>query len=116
MIPQLQVASGSVTGRYHVLNGKGNQDAAYWRATEDRLVAVVCDGCSAGEHNAAGAVLGARMLVEAIHRLLEQVPAASMQESLELARCAVLAELRSLLEALGGTHAEVVAEYLSFTV
>lgn len=81
----IEVASGTVTGRDHTFGGnlvlgKPNQDAIATAWTEDAFIAVLCDGCSSGEHSEVGAQLIARMLLSDIVWLLEEsitVPAQS---------------------------------------
>ncbi len=65
---RFEIAGGSVSGRSHVLAGKGNQDAYYWAGQETSLVAVVCDGCGSGASSEVGAELGARLLVAEVAR------------------------------------------------
>ncbi len=67
----LIVMAGSVPGTRHTLPGspawKNNQDAYAWRQLpNDTVVAVVCDGCSAGDHSEVGARLVALKLVEIV--------------------------------------------------
>lgn len=66
----IQVAAGTVTGRDHTFGGnlvigRGNQDAiaTAWSADADAFVAVMCDGCSSGEHSEVGAQLGANLIL-----------------------------------------------------
>lgn len=73
----IEVASGTVTGRDHTFGGnlvlgKPNQDAIATAWTEDAFVAVLCDGCSSGEHSEIGAHLIARLLLNEITFLLDE--------------------------------------------
>jgi hypothetical protein len=112
----LDVAAGTVTGREHVASGRNNQDAYCVRILPEATLAVVCDGCSSGRHSEVGAQLGARLVVEALGRRLAVVGAGDPARLVEEARRDVVAELRRVAEAMGGCLADVVAEYLLFTV
>lgn len=69
----IEVASGTVTGRDHTFGGnlvlgKPNQDAIVTAWTDNTFIAVLCDGCSSGEHSEVGSHLIARLLMnEVIH-------------------------------------------------
>jgi hypothetical protein len=71
----IEVASGTVTGRDHTFGGnlvlgKPNQDAIATAWTENAFVAVLCDGCSSGEHSEVGAQLICRLLLsEIVHQM-----------------------------------------------
>ena len=73
----IEVASGTVTGRDHTFGGnlvlgKPNQDAIATGWTKDAFVAVMCDGCSSGEHSEVGAHLIARLLLSEIVKSMDQ--------------------------------------------
>lgn len=72
-----EIAFGSVLGTEHARMGRNNQDAVCVRILEDRIVAVVCDGCSSGipgkpSHNEIGAQIGARIVAFVIESHLEE--------------------------------------------
>ncbi len=109
-------AAGSVTGRAHLAAGRGSQDAVASRFGSRSLVAVVADGCGSGEHSEVGAALGARLVVEALGRRVdegEKLDDAALWPAL---RDEVLGALSPLLSPLGGTRAEVVSELFLFTL
>jgi hypothetical protein len=114
----LEIAAGSVTGRAHTRAGRCNQDAYAWASAGGATVAVVCDGCSSGAHSEVGAQLGARLVVEALLRQLggEATTTACQPELLERARQDVLAQLRLLASAMGGSFSRTIADYFLFTV
>jgi hypothetical protein len=111
-----EIAGGSVTGRAHLLSGKGNQDAYHWTFRGDNLAAVVCDGCGSGSRSEVGAALGARLVTEQIARETERGAALDAPELWERVRSGALAELERLADAIGGRRAEAVSELLLFTV
>jgi hypothetical protein len=111
-----EIASGSVTGRTHLLAGKPNQDAFAHRRRGEHLVAVVCDGCGSGAHSEVGARLGARLVVESIGRQLEAGARAAEKATYERARLEVLMRLEDLARAMGGSLSETVSELFLFTV
>ncbi len=80
----IEVASGTVTGRDHTFGGnlvlgKSNQDAIATAWTKDAFVAVLCDGCSSGEHSEVGAQLICRLLLSEIAWLLEESDTVPLQ-------------------------------------
>jgi hypothetical protein len=109
------IAGGSVAGRAHVAAGRNNQDAFYWTASAEGLVAVVCDGCSSGLHSEVGAKVGARLVAQVAARLCTAKLGA--EEMLERVRLDVLARLRLLAAEMGGdSFQRTVSEFLLFTV
>jgi hypothetical protein len=116
MTTEFEIAGGTVTGREHVTIGRNNQDAFCWSATPEATVAVVADGCGSGRYSEVGAQLGARLLTEAARagarRFGDEEPAVV----LEGIRVDLLARLRALAVAMGGSYREVVGEYLLFTL
>lgn len=70
------VTSGSVIGREHVRIGRNNQDGVAVKVDEQRLAAVVTDGCSSSRYAEVGARLGASFIAaEAIRRMRSGKPA-----------------------------------------
>jgi len=127
MKEMFEVASGSIAGREHVSSGRNNQDARNFLNGDRAVIAVVCDGCSGGEnsgrHSEVGAKIGARLVVESISRRIEAADSTSplLSESavsnlLEYVRQDVLAELRVLALAMGGSLSQTVNDYFLFTV
>lgn len=57
-----EIAKGTIIGRDHRVAGKNNQDAFYCFASDELIVAVVCDGCGSSPHSEVGAKIGARVL------------------------------------------------------
>lgn len=113
---RFEIAGGSVSGRSHVLAGRGNQDAYHWSLEERSLVAVVCDGCGSGAESEVGAALGARLLVAEASRAIALGGAADSPALWEEVRTRVLARLADLLAAMGGKRSRLVSEMFLFTV
>ena len=111
-MPDFELAAGSVTGRDHIVSGRGSQDAWCTFRGPEALVVVVCDGCGSGRHSEVGAQLGARLLTEALRARVAD-PA---EQLLESTRLGLLSRLRGLAETMGGPLPAVVADYLLFTV
>ncbi|MBK6696154.1 MAG: protein phosphatase 2C domain-containing protein [Myxococcales bacterium] len=65
------VVAGSVIGREHVQKGRNNQDGFAVRIEEQRLAAVVTDGCSSSRYSEVGARLGAQFLAGEIARRMQ---------------------------------------------
>lgn len=117
MASAFEVAAGSVTGRDHVFSGRNNQDAFCVWSGPEAVVAVVADGCGSGKWSEVGARLGSRLVVEALRaRIAEGSRGLATEALLEEVRRDVLATLRSLTTALGGSRSQAVADYLLFTV
>lgn len=119
MLAPFAIAGGSIAGRGHTAAGRNNQDAWAWARSEQCLAAVVCDGCSSGQHSEVGAQLGARMVADAIVRLHD--PVIAIDALLESVRQEVAAQLVFLATALVGPDPtsnwrDVVTDYFLFTV
>lgn len=67
----LQIRSGQIIGRDHTARQTNCQDGYALAITNTYTVAIVCDGCSEGQHSEVGAKLGAQYLAEEAARLLE---------------------------------------------
>jgi len=109
-------AHGSVIGRDHlycgrVLVGRNNQDAVYCARSSNAFVAVVCDGCSGGEHSEVGATLAARLLAVTIADYAETMP-----DALAVKRASewVEAEIRILANRLGDSLSQTVQDHFLF--
>ncbi len=113
---QFEIAGGSVSGRSHLLAGKGNQDAYHWSIQERSLVVAVCDGCGSGTQSEVGAALGARLLVAEASRAIALGGAVDSPALWEEVRTNVLARLSDLASAMGGKRSHLVSEMLLFTV
>ena len=113
---RFEIAGGSVSGRSHLLAGKGNQDAYHWSVEERSLVAVVCDGCGSGAQSEVGAAIGARLVVAEATRAIALGGAVDSAALWEQVRANVLARLSDLVAAMGGKRSRLVAEMFLFTV
>jgi len=113
---RFEIAGGSVSGRSHLLAGKGNQDAYHWSIEERSLVAVVCDGCGSGAQSEVGAAIGARLVVAGVSRAIALGGAVDSAALWEEVRVNVLARLSDLVSAMGGKRSRLVSEMFLFTV
>jgi hypothetical protein len=114
--PAFELASGSVVGREHAAAGRNNQDACCSWQGQQATVAVVADGCGSGRFSEVGARAGARLLVEALRQRVPRIDAGPVALVLEEVRLAVLAALRPLAEAFGGSLPDAVSEHFLFTL
>ncbi|MBI4021593.1 MAG: protein phosphatase 2C domain-containing protein [Candidatus Aenigmarchaeota archaeon] len=114
---KFQIAGGSIAGRdhRHPLNPHNNKDAFAWRTSEGATAIVVADGCSSGSHNEVGAKLGARLMVEALLRQWRRSPD-SADILLEQAMQDLLAQIRVLAHAMGGSFSETIGDCFLFTL
>jgi hypothetical protein len=114
------MAAGTVAGRDHKALLKNNQDAYVFEARKDALVGVVADGCGSGAWSEVGAQLGARLVVQAVHRWYGSCPELFTEENAKdgfaKVRRMVLHQLGGLLVDLGGSYSETVGEGFLFTV
>lgn len=113
---EFELVGGSVIGREHLRVGKNNQDAYGWDVSEAGAIAVVCDGCGSGIHSEVGAKLGARMIVETLHRTLKDGLSLEHEEFWQTIQQKLLHQLQQLAEQLGGDRAQTVRDYLLFTI
>ena len=113
---EFELVGGSVIGREHLRVGKNNQDAYGWNVTETGAIAVVCDGCGSGIHSEVGAKLGARMIVETLHRSLKDGLCLEHEEFWQTIQQKLLNQLQQVAEQLGGERAKTVRDYLLFTI
>lgn len=114
-----EVAAGSIAGTKYRRQGINNQDAYYSRNGPEATVAVVCDGCGSGKHSEVGAKIGARLVVEAIARLLPH-QSHTASEFWELVRQEVLQGMKTLALNMGGDDnsvvKDIVYDYFLFTI
>ena len=119
-----RIAGGSVPGFAHTEPGKpvwrNNQDAYGWLSAEDSLVAVVCDGCSAGRGSEVGAHIGVRLATTSLMQLLRcgfELSSATAPLMLAYLTRSMLGPLRALSDAMALADAtSIVAEHFLFTV
>ncbi len=110
------LAAGSVRGFEHSRLGRNNQDACAFDVGDERILAVVCDGCGSGRYSEVGAQLGARLLLAALRRRLADRPHERFSRVLERARRDVLRRFAWLTRQIGGPRVSAVRDYLLFTV
>lgn len=121
-----EIASGSVTGEDHRAVGTNNHDASLVYTSSEVLIALVCDGCSQGTHSEVGAKLGVRLFTQALRLAIDRLSSErvllvsnlSHTDSLLWQRVYqdVLAHLRILGNAMGGSLSQIVNHYFSFTI
>jgi len=111
-----EVAIGSVTGRDHILVNKNNQDASCVRADKEKIVVVVCDGCSEGRHSEVGAKIGASLIAEEIKKVALNTGQLYSKNFWEEVRRNTLARIRCLAVDMGGSFLRVISDYFLFTV
>lgn len=114
MASPFEIAAGSIPGRAHVETGRNNQDAHDFVVDDDAVAAVVCDGCSAGEHSEIGARLAARLLVRALHRGLRS--GGDEEAAVRQAFADVGAQMAQTARTLGDALPETVRGFFLFTV
>jgi hypothetical protein len=110
------VTSGSVIGREHVRVGRNNQDGVAVRADDQRLAAVVTDGCSSSKFAEVGARLGAAFVAGDVLKKLRSGKTAGMDLAYASTR-ALVSYLDTLAKGLASDDAErdaLIGEYLLF--
>jgi serine/threonine protein phosphatase PrpC len=124
---EFQVTGGSVPGTEHTKPGKpgwtNNQDAFYWRRTENCIVAVVSDGCGSGSHSEVGAELSVRLLTEilsgAAERYVMQIfnqPEVEVTIDWERVKTLLLSHIAVLASAMGESFSQSVNDHFLFTI
>ena len=73
--------------------GRNNQDAHAFSVCDERILALVCDGCGSGRYSEVGAQIGARLLLAALHRRMAGKSRERFEKTLERARRDVLRRL-----------------------
>jgi hypothetical protein len=120
MLELFEVAAGTVAGTEHTSSGRNNQDGFACRWSQNALVGVVCDGCTAAPHSEVGAKTGARLVAEQLHGAMERSSDAEGRDRigglLEETRQQVVAALHTLGLAMGPGLPAVASEYFLFTV
>lgn len=120
MRDRFELAAGSVAGRVHRDRGRNNQDAYGIRATDDHIVAVVCDGCSSGPYSEVGARLGPDLVIQSVERTLREWGPDERRLTepafWNVVRGATLWRLERLVLEIGGEPAEIVERYFLFTI
>lgn len=118
LLSQFEVAAGSVTGREHQRLGKNNQDAYSYELTDQRAIAIVCDGCGSGRYSEVGARLGAQLTVRAIAHMLDQGTSLSPWDDgfWRQVQQYLLEQLAILADLAGGYHPAAIRDYWLFTL
>lgn len=107
---------GSVRGREHERTGRNNQDAFGWVATDDVMIALVCDGCGSGQHSEAGARLGCQLMLAALRADVALLHHGPCEVVLRRVQRRVLEQLHTLAHALGDPFLTTIREYFLFTI
>ncbi len=110
------VTSGTVIGREHVRVGRNNQDGHAVRSDDQRLAAVVTDGCSSSKFAEVGARLGANFLATDVLRKMRAGKPATMDLAYAGTR-SLVAYLETVAKGISNDEAEreaMIGEYLLF--
>ena len=114
-------------GKEHLRRGKNNQDAFYWRQTDDLTIAVVADGCGSGKFSEVGAQIGVRIFINSFVDTMNHwshlppflgttsIPLSKINLAAEYAKRLLLQDLKSLAEQMS-YNPETVREYFLFTL
>ena len=113
-----EVAAGSIIGRKHLQTCQNNQDAYYSISNDSATIAIVCDGCSSGQHNEVGAKLGTKLIAEAIARHLPSDATSIDATFWEQVTQEVVEQLQQIAEMLAGVDSLpiIVNDYFLFTI
>ena len=114
LLKRFEIASASVAGSGHRAIARGNQDGVCVVSREDAIIAVVTDGCGSSPHSQVGALMGARMWVDALERELLANGGIDVG-GIAAARDRVTISLEVFVEALPGERAEIVRDFFLFT-
>ncbi len=115
-----ELAVGSIQGKEHLRLAKNNQDAYHTLSNEQYTIAVVCDGCSSGQHSEVGAQIGVRLIVEMLAKALSsqliQENQTIPREILEQVQQDLLSQIGSLTKTMGGNWLQTLKDYFLFTI
>lgn len=127
-----EVAAGSVIGRDHLrpFGWRNNQDSYAIQSSSDFIVAVVTDGCGSEAKSEVGAVLGARLVAEAVTRELHElylglgrhldldrdIPIGLLSGFWSTVRWRVLDTIERLAMNMGPRMRETIFDHFLFTV
>jgi hypothetical protein len=114
----LELAAASIIGRKHLQTYQNNQDAYYSISNDSATIAIVCDGCSSGQHSEVGAKLGARLIAEAIAHYLPSNSTSIDTAFWEQVTPEVVKQLQQIAEMLAGVDSLplIVNDYFLFTI
>jgi serine/threonine protein phosphatase PrpC len=110
------LAGGSVVGREHrhINAQKNNQDGYFISRTTTSTIAIVADGCGSGQFSEVGALLGARLITEAMQRDVESYGLGRL--SLRRITQEVLGSISLLARQMGDNYTTTIEQYFLFTV
>lgn len=120
-----EFASGSVIGRDHSRLNKNCQDAFAFNRTKDFVVAFVTDGCGDTKdspYSEVGARIGARLATHSVSQMVANMVQHKSTEHLgnpkawERTREDLLAHIRVLANAMGGSFTETISNHFLFTL
>lgn len=123
-----QVACGSVIGRDHLkdFGWRNNQDSSSVAITNNCIIALVTDGCSASDQstissNEVGAKIGARVTSKILLQYAEQFNSIPLEEvefspMWERIRLEILGQIISLARNMGGSFTQTIRDYFLFTI
>lgn len=109
------LSAGSLLGGEHARVGKNNQDAVVVDSRSDLLLAVICDGCSAGRYSEVGARLAATWLARQIPNLPRNIPLHRLATHLTIQLGHFLRLLALQLSTNDADLPGIVRDYLLFT-
>lgn len=116
MLPDFQLAGGSVAGRDHRRGVPKNcQDAYCIRTGRTAITAIVADGCGSSERSEVGAGIAVEQLSTFLHELLDRGFRPGKQ-LLERARQDLLSHMRVLAKSMGPSLSKVVNRFFLFTL
>ena len=127
-----ELIAGSFIGRDHLYTGTGirkmlmggeNQDAFDFRIHDDRIIAVIADGCGSSKHSAVGAQRGVRLFTEIIDRNLLRaslgfttVDLSNPKAFFARVKRDVVATLIEEVNRTGSNVSAIVKDYYLFTI
>lgn len=113
-----QLAAGSIVGTDHrkPFLWKNNQDAFTVRASDDRIIAVVADGCGSGHFSEMGARLGVHLTAGALSQI-DWSDENGLVAALAKARTNILASMNNFIDASAvESRSQFVIHNLLFTL
>ncbi len=110
-----EVCSGSIIGRDHRSRSINNQDSFEHLLDNEKLLAVICDGCTDAKMSEVGSRLASKLIIRSLQKNFKYFENDS-RKMLERVKDDVLSQIRLLSYALGDSLSAVINTYFLFTI
>lgn len=117
-------SGGTAPSSNNIVYGYPNQDAFVVIQDEDRVIAVLCDGCHSSHSSELGSKWASRLIAEKVRRYVsryldltaETIDPERLGHLLERVRQDTLAQMRMMALEMGDSLSRILDEYFYFTI